>query len=109
MQIAVPQSGQLPQVKGPEFNDRDRINDILAYEKYLTSGYNTGLNEMQNPRLHQKISMILQDTHQTQFNLFNLMFQKGWYKMKAADMQEAAQAHQQFSGYKSQFPVFTPQ
>ncbi|MEF3303931.1 spore coat protein [Paenibacillus sp. GYB003] len=109
MQIAMPQSGQLPQVKGPEFNDRDRINDIMSYEKYLTAGYNTGLNEMQNPRLRQKIATILQDSHQTQFQLFDLMFQKGWYKMKAADVQEIDQANQQFTGYKSQFPTFAVQ
>lgn len=109
MQIAVPQSGQLPQVKGPEFNDRDRINDILSYEKYLTSGYNTGLNEMQNPRLHQKIGSILQDVHQTQFQLFDLMFQKGWYKMKAAETTEISQAQQQFANYKTQFPTFPMQ
>lgn len=106
-QIAVPQSGQLPQVKGPELNDRDRINDILSYEKYLTSGYNVGLNEMQNPSLHQKISTILQDVHQTQFQLFDLMFQKGWYKMNAADNQEISKAHQQFTDYKTQFPTFS--
>lgn len=107
MQIAMPQTGQLPQVKTPEFNDRDRINDILSYEKYLTSGYNTGLNEMQNPRLRQKIGMMLQDAHQTQFQLFDLMFQKGWYKMKAADTQEISQAQQQFANYKTQLPAFT--
>jgi spore coat protein CotF len=106
-QIAVPQSGQLPQVKGPEFNDRDRINDILSYEKYLTSGYSTGLNEMQNPQLRQKIGAILQDAHLAQFQLFDLMFQKGWYKMKAAETQEITQAHQQFTDYKTQFPAFT--
>ncbi|MBC8081186.1 MAG: spore coat protein, partial [Gorillibacterium sp.] len=35
-----------PQAKGPEMNDRDRINDILNYVKYMTQGYNTGLNEL---------------------------------------------------------------
>ncbi|PYI54429.1 spore coat protein [Paenibacillus flagellatus] len=106
-QIAVPQTGQLPKVKGPEFNDRDRINDILSYEKYLTAGYNTGLNEMQNPKLREAIGSILRDVHDNQFQLFDLMFQKGWYKMKAADKQEIGQAHQQFSNYKTQFPTFS--
>lgn len=103
-EIAMPQTGQLPQVKGPEINDRDLINDILAYEKYLTDGYNTGLSEMQMPRLHQAIQDILIDVHKSQSALFDLMFQKGWYKMKAAEQTEIQQAHQQFSGYKTQFP-----
>ncbi|MCR8641843.1 spore coat protein [Paenibacillus sp. N1-5-1-14] len=104
VEIAMPQTGQLPQVKGPEINDRDLINDILAYEKYLTNGYNTGLNEMQMPRLHDSIQTILNNVHKSQVELFDLMFQKGWYKMKAACDQDKQQAYQQFSGYKTQFP-----
>ncbi|GAA3407196.1 spore coat protein [Paenibacillus hodogayensis] len=103
-QIAVPASQQEAQPNGPEFSDRDRINDILSVEKYLTSGYNTGLNEMQNPKLRQTVGTILQDVHQNQFQLFDLMFQKGWYKLNAADQQAIAQAHQQFTGYKTQLP-----
>jgi spore coat protein CotF len=103
-QIAMPQTSELPTVKGPEMNDRDWINDILSYEKYLTNGYNTGLNEAQNPQLHQTVQTILNDVHNSQFQLFDLMFQKGWYKMKAADQQEISQAFTQFNGYKSQFP-----
>lgn len=106
-EIGVPQTGQLSQVKGPGMNDRDLINDILSYEKYLTGGYNTGLNEMQNPKLHQDVQNILNDVHGMQLQLFDLMFQKGWYKMKAADKQEISQAHTQFNNYKSQFPQFS--
>ncbi|RAV19900.1 spore coat protein [Paenibacillus contaminans] len=106
VELAMPKSPNEPQVKGPEMNDRDYINDILTQEKYLTSGYNTGLNEMQNPQLHQTIQQILNDVHQSQTQLFNLMFQNGWYKMKAADAQEITQAHTQFNNYKTQFPSF---
>lgn len=105
-QITMPQSGILPQVKGPEMNDRDYVNDMLSFEKYLSNGYNVGLNEAQNPKLHMQIQNILNDVHRCQFDLFNLMFQNGWYKMKAADQQEVSQAHNQFSNYKTQFPIF---
>lgn len=106
-EIAMPQSGQLPQVKGPEMNDRDFINDILSMEKYLANGYCTGLAEMQNPKLHQEVQQLLINTHNNQWAAFNLMFQKGWYKMKAADSAEVSQAKQQFANYKTQFPPFT--
>lgn len=85
VELAMPKSPNEPQVKGPEMNDRDFINDILTQEKYLTFGFNTGLNEMQNPQLHQTIQQILNDAHQSQMKLFDLMFQKGWYKMKTAE------------------------
>jgi spore coat protein CotF len=106
VELAMPKSPQEPKVKGPEMNDRDWINDILTMEKYLTSSYNTGLNEMQNPQLHQAVQSILNDVHQSQAGLFDLMFQKGWYKMKTAEQQEIQQAHTQFSNYKTQFPTF---
>ncbi|MBO9608270.1 MAG: spore coat protein [Paenibacillaceae bacterium] len=105
-EIAMPKKPGEPQVKGPEMNDRDRLNDILSTEKYLTAAYNVGLNEMQNPALHQTVQRVLNDVHDTQSQLFDLMFQNGWYKMKAADAQEITQAHQQFSNYRTQFPTF---
>jgi spore coat protein CotF len=106
LELAMPKPVDEPKVKGPELNDRDRINDILTNEKYMTTGYNVGLNELQNPRLRKVIQDILQDTHTAQAQLFDLMFQNGWYKMKVADKQEIAAAHTQFSNYSSQFPQF---
>jgi len=106
VEIAQPQTGQLPKVKGPGINDRDIINDMLMQEKYLTAGFNTGLNEMQNPKLHETVQGILSDLHNQQFRLFEMMYSKGWYKMKAADEQEIAQTHKQFKNYESQFPSF---
>jgi len=102
--IAMPQTGELPKVKSPAFNDRDLINDIMAYEKYMSTGYGIGLNEMQMPALHQAVHDVMCDVHKSQFELFDLMFQKGWYKMKVADQSEIQQTYQQFSGYKTQFP-----
>ena len=95
-----------PQAKGPEMNDRDRINDILNYTKYMTQGYNTGLNELQNPALHKTVSGILNDLHETEFGLFSTMFDNGWYKIGVADQQEINKAYNQFNEYHSQFPNF---
>lgn len=104
--IAKPSTGQLPTVKGPEMNDRDRVNDILSMQKYLSNGYNVGLYETQHPQLRETVQRILNETHDNQHQLFNLMFEKGWYKMKMADAAEIGQTHQQFSNYRTQFPTF---
>jgi len=103
-QIAVPQSGQLPEQKGPEMNDRDRINDLLTFEKYLSNGYNVGLHEAQNPKLHTQIQNNLLEVQTAGHKIFNLMFQKGWYKMIQADTAEVNKAHTQFTNYRTQFP-----
>lgn len=104
--LAMPKPPGEPKVKTPEMNDRDRINDILATVKYMTQGYNTGLNEMQNPALHQTVANVLKDLHDMQFDAFNAMFQRGWYKIKTAEKNEVTKAYDQFNNYHSQFPDF---
>ncbi|KZE53940.1 hypothetical protein AV540_06840 [Brevibacillus parabrevis] len=103
-QIANPQSGQLPQVKGPQMNDRDFINDCLATCKYVTDGLNVAVREASHQQLHADIMQMLDETHQAARDAYNLMFQKGWYKLEAAEQQKLEQAYQQFSGYSTQFP-----
>ncbi|WP_085963069.1 spore coat protein [Brevibacillus massiliensis] len=103
-QIQNPKPPNEPQVKGPEMNDRDRLNDILATEKYLTDSFNTAVREASHNQLYQDMMTILTETHQCQRNIFDLMFQKGWYKLEAENQQKLDQAYQQFSGYATQFP-----
>lgn len=103
-QIANPQTGQLPKVKGPEMNDRDFINDGLSTCKYITDGLNTAVREASHEQLHNDMLQILMETHQSSRELFNLMFQMGWYKLEAVEQQKLDQAYQQFNGYSSQFP-----
>jgi spore coat protein CotF len=103
-QIANPQTGQLPQVKGPEMNDRDLLNDGLSTCKYITDSLNIAVREASHIQLHADITQILTETHQCARDLYNLMFKNGWYKLEAADQQKIDQAYQQFNGYSSQFP-----
>jgi spore coat protein CotF len=106
VELAMPKPADEPQVKGPEMNERDRINDILAMEKHMTAGYNVGLNEMQNPQLRKAVQNVLTDTQNTQAQIFDQMFQKGWYRMKVADKQEVEAVKTQFTNYNIQIPQF---
>lgn len=103
-QIANAQTGQLPKVKGPEMNDRDLLNDALSTCKYLTDSFNVAVREASHDELHADFNRILAETHQSARELYNLMFQKGWYKLEAEEQQKLQQAYQQFNGYSSQFP-----
>ncbi|MEJ8546830.1 spore coat protein [Brevibacillus borstelensis] len=103
-QIANPQSGQLPQAKGPQMNDRDFINDGLATCKYLTDSLNVAVREASHQQLYADLLQMLNETHQSARDMYNLMFQKGWYKLEAEEQQKLQQAYQQFSGYSTQFP-----
>ncbi|MEH7110502.1 spore coat protein [Bacillus sp. JJ1764] len=103
-QIANPQTGQLPKVKGPEMNDRDFLNDGLSTCKYITDSLNIAIREASHDKLHSDLLQMLTETHQTSRNIYKLMFQNGWYKLEAEDQQKIDQAYQQFNNYSSQFP-----
>lgn len=104
MTISNPKPANEPKVKGPQMNDRDFLNDILATEKYLTDSINVAVREASHDALHQDYMTILTETHMAQRQAFNLMFQRGAYKLEAEEQQKLDQAYQQFSNYSSQFP-----
>lgn len=93
-----------PKTKGPELNDRDRVNDILAMEKYLTDSFNISAREASHPNLHEDILTVLNETHQCQYAMYELMFQKGHYKLEAEEQTKLDQAYKQFDNYSTQFP-----
>ncbi|MCR6095202.1 spore coat protein [Salipaludibacillus agaradhaerens] len=93
---------QVPET--PQMNDRDYINDILATEKYMTSSYSTAMNEASHEALYTDIETICTESQRCQRELFNLMFEKGWYSFEASDTQKLDQSYQQYQGYSTQFP-----
>ena len=101
--IGNPSTG-VPQVKGPEFNDRDLLNDILATEKYVTDNFNIFTKEASHDQLHSTTMNILGETHEAARQTYNLMFKKGWYVLNSATRQTLDQTKQQFTNYQTQFP-----
>lgn len=88
-----------PQNKGPEMNDRDRLNDCLSSTKWITDNYNIMAREASHRALFQDVMTILNETHQSARDIFNLMFEQGHYSFEAADAQKIQQTQQQFQGY----------
>ena len=58
--------------------------------------------EASHQSLHCDVMQILNQTHHAARELFNLMFEKGWYTLQAEQPSHAAQ-QQKFTGYESQF------
>ncbi|MEA3320382.1 MAG: spore coat protein [Bacillota bacterium] len=90
--------------KTPQMNERDFINDMLATEKYMTDSYCTALNEASNQQIYTDLLAIFNETQNCQRELYNVMFQKGWYGLEPADQTKLQQEYQQFQGYTNQFP-----
>lgn len=98
-------SAPFPQTS--QMNERDFINDLLTTEKYFSNSYTVAINELSHQALFQDISNIANETQMMQREIYNLMFQKGWYGLEQAPLEGLTQSYQQFSGYKSQFPYGT--
>jgi len=94
----------LPQVKDATVNDRDRMQDLLAQEKYLTTAYSVAMNEATQEPFWQVMKQNFDACQQLQRQLFQLMFKKGWYKIPVADVQALNATLQQFQQYQTQFP-----
>ncbi|MEJ6951388.1 spore coat protein [Natronospora cellulosivora (SeqCode)] len=88
--------------QSPEMNERDYLNDILATEKYLSDGLNTFLQEASHTELHTDVKQILSETHDCGRELFNLMFENGFYSFQAASPQEIQKSQDDFSSYLNQ-------
>lgn len=99
------QTIQMPEVtmpNTPDFNDRDIANEILSTEKQLATGYTTFITEASNDFLYKRINSLQQDAVQSHRNFYNLMFQKGWYKVDLEEKQAIESTFSQFKNYKSQ-------
>lgn len=98
------QNPKTPVPETPQMSDRDLVNDLLSMEKYMTASYNNAMNEASHEALYQDLLSVFTETQNEQRELFNLMFQNGWYKLEAAEQQKVQQSFQQHQGYSNQFP-----
>lgn len=94
----------LPAQKDATVNDRDRVNDILASEKYLGYGYSISMAEASHKELFEVLRRVAENNHNCQREIWTQMFNKGWYKVPVADGAAVTHAFDQFKQYKTQLP-----
>ncbi len=82
------------------FTDQDRMEDLIAQEKYLINGYSTFIPEATCPELRQVLSENLNGCCSNQFTVYDKMSQLGWYPTKNAQQAEIDEAKQKFSQLK---------
>ncbi len=100
--IGRPVSSELPKVKDPNINLRDRLNDMLLMEKQNLSGYQAGINEMINDDLRQILIDNRNRVQGLQIRFFEEMFNLGEYQADLASPAHIKDSVNIFSGYKNQ-------
>lgn len=66
-------------------NDKDFLNDMLETEKNMSVNFTYALNEASNEELFKKIYDMFERIKQSQRDLFELAFKKGWYTLEKAE------------------------
>lgn len=74
----------------PGFDDRMMTSDCLASQKYISGLYNAAAEEAASPDLKKIFLDIHRQEQDGQYALFNLMTQRNWYQVPAADSQTIA-------------------
>lgn len=83
-------------------NDQERMEDMLAQEKYLITAYSTFIPEAACPELRQVLNANFNGCVNNQQEIFDKMSQFGWYPTKAASQPEIDTARQKFQQMKQQ-------
>ena len=70
---------------GIEMNDCDYLGSILELEKNMSNNYSIALNEASNDYLYEDYFTLFEDTKDAAREIYNLMFQNGWYTLEEAE------------------------
>lgn len=81
-------------------NDQERVTDFIVSEKKMSTNYDTFASECVSIPLRDEFLGMLQTSHNTQTQLFQMAQQKGWYKVEQAQQDKIQQAYTKFDNQK---------
>ena len=70
---------------GIEMNDKDYLNSLLSCLKEMTKNFATAMTEASNDHLYEKYEEMFEDVSEMQREVYEIMFQNGWYVLEKAD------------------------
>ena len=79
------------------FTDKEILNDGLCAQKASTGKLNLAATECVHAELRDKIFNVLDQEHDIQYEVFNMMSQRGLYPTPAADDKKVMEAKQKFA------------
>lgn len=77
---------EVPETTG--LNDKDYLNSILECLKNMSNNFSFALNEASNETMYQEIFTMFQETKDMAREIYEFMFQKGWYSLEKAEQQK---------------------
>lgn len=78
------------------YTEKEILGDALATQKSSTGHFNTYANECVHEDVRQTMLHILNEEHDIQQDVFNMMHNKGYYPTPAAEQNKVDQLKQQY-------------
>ncbi|MDD3453775.1 MAG: spore coat protein [Bacilli bacterium] len=72
-------------VEDMNMNDEDILSTILSIEKNMSVNLAYSLNEASNEILYDELYSIFENVKDLQRDIYEIMFQYGWYSIEKAD------------------------
>ncbi len=82
--------------KNLPFKDQQIAGDVLSSQKSTTELYNKFALESNMPKLREDFMKILNQEHEMQIEMFELMKNKGWYPLEFAESKKIQEAKKIF-------------
>ena len=79
------------------FTDKEILCDGLSAQKATTAKINTSAGECANMQLKDTMMKILEQEHNIQYDVFQMMHQRGLYDTPAAPEQKVQQTKQTYA------------
>lgn len=86
----------------PNLSERDLLNDLLNQEKQLMSSYATYIQEASCHNLRKLLAGQFTQTSHDQYQVFDLMRQKGYYQIKDASDEDVQQVKSSFKAMQNE-------
>ena len=80
----------------PVLTDKDLLKEFLEAQKMETNSYNYFAGECKNDQLRSSCLQLLDEEHDIQNSIFNMMHAHGWYPAKPAQQADIDAAKQMY-------------
>lgn len=80
-----------------QYTDKEVLGDGLSSQKATTALFNTAANECMHKDLRNTVMKILEEEHQIQSKVFEMMHAKGYYPTPDAEEKKIKEAEQKFA------------
>lgn len=76
-----------------EMNDENYLNDMLETEKNMSVNMTIALNEASNETLYNELYEMFLQIKNSQRDLYELAFRKGWYSLEKAEQTKISEEY----------------